>query len=185
MGWLDDLNKSRVYNYRCVDKDDPNYMLSGTKEELNALTVELGEDALLKFEPGDKPKILVDGELLQYEYAGFEPIEVGLVTKVVFEKNGRKGIRIKDQNGKTTIRSMTRENLLKGKGVKVTGDKLDHKGNKTGKKSYEVESTLTKACREESNKVKAKEVHSRLTGMKRNIEYQNHLAKERRKGRKK
>jgi hypothetical protein len=104
---------------------------------------------------------------------------------VVFEKNGRKGIRIKDQNGKTTIRSMTRENLLKGKGVKVTGDKRDHKGNKTGQKSYEVESTLTRACRDESNKVKAKEVHSRLTGMKRNIEYQNHLAKEKRKGRKK
>lgn len=182
MGWLDDLNKNRVFHYRCVDIPEPEYTLSGTQDELKKL---VGEQVDLTFSPGDKPKILVDGEELQYEYGGFDPVKLNQTMKVVFEKNGRKGIRIKDGDGKQTVRSMSRENLLKGKGVKITGDKRDAQGNLTGEKSYEVDSALTKACREESNKVKAKEVHRRLTGMKQNIEYQAHLAKERKKGRKK
>jgi len=179
MGWLDDLNKKRVYNYRQVDNSD--FVISGNQSELNEI---VGEGAELKFESGEKAIVLVDGEPKEFEYAGFDSIQMNLTTKVPFEKNGRKGVKTTFGDGSKVVRSQTRENLFKGKGVNITGDKRDAKGNKTGGKAYEVESQLTKGCKEASDKVKVKEVHSRLTGMKKSIEYQSHLAKEKKKGKK-
>lgn len=178
MGWLDDLNKERVYNYARADEADPCEMISGTKDDLM-------KTFNSEIECSSGEVLVCPQTSYKYVYAGFQPIKLGLATKIVFEKNGRKAVRMRDSDGKTTIRSMTRENYMKGKGVKVTGDKRDSKGEKTGQKSFEVQSSLTKGCREASNKAKAKEVHGRLTGMKANIEYQNHLAKEKAKGKKK
>lgn len=179
MGWLEDLNKERIYNYRCnIDSD---FVLSGTKEELNEL---VGDEVELKYEPNDVASVLVDGEDLLFTYAGFDPIKTGLVTKIVFEKNGRKGLRIVDGDGKQTVRSMSRENLLKGKGVTITGDKRDARGELTGEKSYEVDSILTKACRAKSDEVKKEEVYKRVKGMEHQVRAQIHQDKENKKRRK-
>jgi len=51
-------------------------------------------------------------------YKGTTPQKLGLVTKTTFEKNGRKAIRTHFDDGRTAIRSQTKENVLKGKGTK-------------------------------------------------------------------
>jgi len=82
MGWLDDLNAERIYNYRKVG--DPESTCSAT---LAAFQEEFGPD--IKGEPGEK--IYIDG--VEYEYAGFEPVKFTIGTQIAFEQNGRKAYR--------------------------------------------------------------------------------------------
>ncbi len=159
MGWLEDLAKTTVFKFRSTT--DPSDEVFGTSEEL---TEAFGSE--VKGEPGEKIKVETDEGILEFEYAGFEPKELGIMTKIVFEKNGRKAVRINHGDGKTVVRSMTRENLMKGKGIKETGDKHDASGNKTGQKSYEIDSALTKGCREASEKTKAQIFQNRLHAWK-------------------
>lgn len=49
-------------------------------------------------------------------YNGTEPRKIGLMTKTTFEKNGRIGIKTNFSNGKSSVRSMTKENTMNGKG---------------------------------------------------------------------
>lgn len=177
MGWLDNLNEDRIFKYLPLDEKNPCEAVTGNKKQLSK-TFAVNVEGI----PGE---VLKDPKTeYRYAYAGFEPVALGLVTKVVFEKNGRKAIRIKDQEGKTTTRSMSRENLLNGKGVTITGEKRDAKGELTGKKSYEVTSSLTKACREQSNEVTKHEVVKRVKVMQHQVKHQAHLDKEKRKGKK-
>lgn len=172
MSWLNDYSKTTVYNYRSMDENDPCKMVSGTAEQLSET---FGID--VKGEPGEQLQCLQTS--YRYSYAGFEPRQLGIMTKTTFEKNGRKGVRINHGDGKSTTRSMTRENLLKGKGVKVTGEKRDAQGNTTGQKAFEVESSLTKGCNEASVKAKGDILGNRLKHMKHEIAVANHNAKER------
>lgn len=149
MGWLEDFAKATIYDYRSTDDE----VLSETLDTLSTLS---GVD--LKGAPGESFKF----DLKTFYYAGFQPKKLGITTRVIFEKNGRKGIRIKSGDGKQVVRSMSRENLLKGKGVTITGDRRDFRGDKTGKKSYEIESVLTKSAKEASDKIKEKGLYNKI-----------------------
>lgn len=162
MGWLEDLSKTTIYKFRSLE--DPSNEVFGTSDEL---TEAFGFE--VKGEPGEKLRIETDEGTLEFEYAGFEPRQLGIMTKIVFEKNGRKAVRINHGDGKSVVRSMTRENLLKGKGIKETGDKHDASGNKTGQKSYEVDSALTKGCKEASEKAKSQIFQNRLHAWKKEL----------------
>ena len=174
MGWLEDLSKTTIYNFR--NTEDTEDLVQGTSEQLTeAFQQEV------KGEPGEKFEVeFENGEKVTYEYAGFQPHKLNIMTKITFEKNGRKGVRVNHGEGKSTVRSMTRENLLKGKGVKETGYKRDAKGELTGEKSYEVDSALTKGCQEASNKAKAEIFHNRMQGFKNQVAKEN-AAKRRKK----
>ena len=174
MGWLEDLAKETIYIYRPMGQEDPCESIRGTLEQLkDTFGLEV------KGEPGEV--LLCPQTSHKYQYGGFEPKKLGIMTKVTFEKNGRKGIRIDHGDGKSVTRSMTRENLFKGKGVKFTGEKRDAKGETTGKKSYEVESSLTKGCAEASLKEKGDMLGNRLKMMKHQINVANQKDKTRSK----
>ena len=170
MSWLEDLNKKRVYNYR--SKTDPEEIISGTKENLSTIFM-----TPPTCESGDKVRLdnLIESEEAydEYEYAGFEPIRMGGMTKVTFEKNGRKAVRIDLGNGKTVVRSMTRENLMKGQGIRITGKKRDNKGELTKKLTFEIDSSLTKGCQEASTKETAKRVNNQMNSLKNYTEAAN------------
>ena len=128
MNWLRDLQKDTVYNY--VDEETGD-KISGTKDIL-----EEHFNQKLRCEPGDVVKI----EGGTFRYAGFEPHELGMMLKSTFEKNGRKAVRTYHSNGKQSVRSMTKDNYLKGRGS---------------------DSALTKGCVEASTKAKAEILQSR------------------------
>lgn len=48
-------------------------------------------------------------------YRGSEPRSINIMTKMTFEKNGRKGIRTTFADGSSSTRSQTKENALNGK----------------------------------------------------------------------
>lgn len=83
------------------------------------------------------------------DYAGFEPRQLGGMTKTVFEKNGRVGVRTKFGDGKSVIRSKTKENVLKGKGT---------------------QSVLTKGCRDASDKARKEIVRARYNEMMKGVQ---------------
>jgi hypothetical protein len=173
MGWLEDLSKTTIYNYR--NQEDREDLIQGTSTELSELFCQE-----VKGEPGEVLEVeFENGEKAKFEYSGFEPHKVNIMYKTTFEKNGRKGVRVSTGDGKSHVRSMTRENLYKGEGVNETGMKRDAKGELTGEKSYEVDSALTKGCREASDKAKTEMLRSRLQGFKKQVSMQN--AKRRKK----
>jgi len=128
MGWLAELDKERIYQYR---NEETGSVISGNKEFFRK---EIGED--LTFAPGDN--FFLHGD--NYAYAGFLPNKLSIMTKITFEKNGRKGLKVTNSNGKHWVRSMSKENYMNGKGT---------------------ESVLTNGCREASNKVKEKMVRKK------------------------
>lgn len=95
MGWLDDLNKERVFIYESTE---------GTvvKGNLDALKEWCG--VTLNGEPNETFEF--EGET--FERKGFEPTKLSMSTKVAFEQNGRKGYKI----GNDYI-SATKENYMK------------------------------------------------------------------------
>lgn len=131
MSWLNELNKDTIYKYTCECGEEP-ITISGTKEDLRALF-----DTEPTFSHGDT----IHYQGMDFTYSGFEPRKLGIMTKTVFEKNGRKGIQVTHSNGKQSYRSQSRENYLLGKGTK---------------------SVLTKGCQEASNKVKEKMVRQKF-----------------------
>lgn len=174
MGWLEDLSKTTIYKYR--NENDAEDLIEGTSAELAEI---LGQE--VKGEPGEVLKVeFENGEVVNFAYAGFHPHKVNIMYKTTFEKNGRKGVRVNTGDGKSHVRSMTRENLYKGKGVNETGMKRDAKGELTGEKSYEVDSALTKGCQEASNKAKAEIFRNRMQGFKKQVAREN-AAKRRKK----
>ena len=123
MDWLSKLHDETLFRYR-----------NSRTDEVICVPLSLLEEWLnisIKGEPGEEFYFAGD----RYTYAGFEPRKLNIMTKITFEKNGRKALKIKDADGQESIRSMSKENYLKGKGTK---------------------SVLTKACKEASNKEKLK-----------------------------
>jgi len=169
MNWISDLANETIYNYRSIVGE----VISGTAEELSEIA-----DRKVTGEPGNT-FMFADHV---YTYAGFQPKKLGIMTKTVFEKNGRKGMKILHSDGSSATRSMTRENLFKGKGVQITGDKRDAKGEKTGEKAYEVQSSLSRGCQDASDKAKGEILRGRLTHMKQEITMANQMAKASKKG---
>lgn len=130
MDWLKKLNEETVYNYRNTDTGE---ILQLTKQEIRNW---------IELEPTTVPgsEFCVGG--VRYEYAGFEPRKLNIMTKITFEKNGRKGLRVKTAQGGQSVRSLSKENYLKGKGTK---------------------SVLTKGCTEASNKEKERMVRKKYS----------------------
>lgn len=153
MSWLEDSAKKIVYKYKRAD----DVVISGTLEELAEQT-----GLNLKAEYKESFEYLGD----TYTYNGFVPREHSIMTKIVFEKNGRKAVRIQHTNGKSHVRSMSKENFLNFKGVKKTEKKYDSKGNDTGKRRIEVESVLTKGAKEAAAKTTENVVQNKLKQMK-------------------
>lgn len=89
--------------------------------------------------------------LFPCKFARVEPRKLGIMTKIQFEKNGRIGLKTKFANGKTTTRSMTKENVMNGKGT---------------------DSVLTKSCLEHTRKEQHKMVNKQYNQMKSDIERQ-------------
>jgi hypothetical protein len=132
MGWLKELENERIYHYR---NERTGVVMSHDKD---FFYYEMGKN--LAFEPGDY--FFLHGD--KYVYAGFVPDRLNLMTKITFEKNGRKGLRVKNSDGKQWVRSMSKENYMNGKGT---------------------ESVLTKGCREKSDKVKEQIVRKKYQGL--------------------
>jgi hypothetical protein len=130
MSWIDELQRETVYQYTNRDTGET---FSATKEILEE---QLG--VKLTCSPGDS----FEHEGGVYHYAGFEPRKLGMMMKTTFEKNGRKAVRIKHGNGTQAVRSMSRDNYLKGKGT---------------------DSVLTKGCREASAKKKEEIVRQKYS----------------------
>ena len=151
MNWLEDLNKKTVYKYVVEGSDlEPLY---ATRDELLELT---GSEPTC--EPGDKFSLEDEnGKELVFSYAGFIPRKLDMMTKVTFEKNGRKGIAVNFGDGKIAKRSQTKENYMNGKGTA---------------------SVLTKACKEASEKAQKEYVHKRLKSTLHEMKRDAHAAKQ-------
>lgn len=155
MGWLEDMSNDTIYNYRDQSSGD---VIKGTRSQL--------EDYFgcsLKCEPGEEASLNVPLPR-KYLYAGFEPNKLGITTKMTFEKNGRTGVRTRFSDGKQYVRSMTKEQAMKGKGT---------------------ESVLTKDCKVASEKAKEKYVHKRIKQTINELKHEAHVAKEAKRGGKK
>lgn len=123
MDWLSKLHKETLFRYKNTET-----------QEIISVPLDVLEEWLeipVKGEPGES--FYISGVL--YTYAGFEPRKLNITTKITFEKNGRKALRINNSDGTTTVRSITKDNYIKGKGTK---------------------SVLTSACTQASNKEKEK-----------------------------
>ena len=163
MSWLEKEAEKTVYKY----KSEAGTIISGTLAELIEKTG-LGLEAKYQetFEYlGDK-----------YTYNGFEPKQNNIMTKIVFEKNGRQAVRIQHTNGKSHVRSMTKENLLNGVGAKKTETRYDHKGNAKGS-GAEQTSVLTKDFKQHTDKLKENQVQQSLKDMKQVIAQSNSRSK--------
>ncbi|RLD04712.1 MAG: hypothetical protein DRI65_10205 [Chloroflexota bacterium] len=141
MEWLKDRHKDTIYFYRIIRT---------SVDELEHLDSVVGGppsywehflDEVPKYNPGE---ILKFGDF-EYQYAGFEGKKLGGMTKVVYEKNGRKALKI-STDGKHSYRSMTKDNYINGKGT---------------------DEVLTKGCAETSNKEKQKILHNKMEQFKR------------------
>ena len=151
MGWLDDLNKSRTFVYKSEDGEtiqcDHDFLVAQSGDE--------------NFDPCPNTEFEYEGKV--YSYAGFEPTQLSIMTKIQFEKNGRKGMLTRFADGGQTTRSMTRERYYQGKGT---------------------DSVLTKGCREVSDKVLKNIEHTKMSFMNRVMKQEIHTAKEAKRGRK-
>lgn len=159
MNWLEDLNRERTFTYReKLDSTDGDF-ISGTPDEIEELISQK-----LKFDPGET----FEYQGKTFHYSGFSSIKMSLTTRVTFEKNGRKAILTKLPDGKIVARAMTKENLLNGKNVvkKAKGEASN------GKDGYRIESVLTKACKEHTDKQKKLQVVSKYKSVMKNIEQQ-------------
>ena len=160
MSWLNEIEDNINYIYKHSDNDS----LCGTKAELREYT---GKD--LQFSADDSFEL--DGKT--YTYSGFKPYASGIMTKVVFEKNGRKGIMVKMADGTKSVRSMTRELLYRGKAkINETETRYDEKGRAKGK-GKEVESVVTKGFAEFKKKTEQKVFHNKINQMKKVIAQSN------------
>lgn len=92
MGWLSDIE--RDFKYECI--------VCG---ELSIRTLKASDPSYLD------DRLCSCGS--PAKYAGFEPMELHLRTKVAFEHNGRKGYAISDGKGSVTYRSATRDHYEK------------------------------------------------------------------------
>ncbi len=160
--WAESAKKI-VYNYKRED----GVLMSGTLSELMSKTE-------LELEAKYQETFTYLGDT--YTYCGFEPRESNVMTKIVFEKNGRKAVRIQHTNGKSHVRSMTKENLLNGKGAKKTETRYDHKGNAKGS-GAEQTSVLTKDFKQHTDKLKENQVQQSLKNMKQVIAQSNSRSK--------
>jgi hypothetical protein len=97
MSWLEDDFNNTVFNYKAEDGTK----ISGTVKHLSELT-----GAEVKGQPGEV--IVLDG--MEASYAGFEPSKIAIKTAVVFEKNGRKAVAMRDRDGKMSYVSQTKIN---------------------------------------------------------------------------
>lgn len=148
MSWLEDLSKETIYQYRDEVSEE---LVSGTKEELSEF---FGHDLLC--EPGEEAILHAGDGSIKYIYAGFLPRELGITTRVSFEKNGRVGLRTKFADGKQYVRSKTKELAMEGKGT---------------------DSILTRQCREASKKAEEKIVHDRAKATIKHLSKQAQMAK--------
>jgi hypothetical protein len=187
MNWLEDLNKRTLFIYK--NKDNPEEKVVADTETLTTyfelenfdpnpgtvFTVDKfvfrSEDEwakrFFKLMAFIRRKVFAilkkeDKNLLTFEYAGFEPLSTGIMTKVVFEKNGRKAVKTQFGDGQQVIRSATKEAYYKGKGT---------------------DSVLTKGCREASDKVKEQITHGRAKMMHKELQLHAHQIKQRGKRR--
>ena len=163
MSWLEDSAKKIVYNYVRADE----VLISGTLDELIEKT-----GLNLKAEYKETFNYLGD----TYTYCGFEPRENNIMTKIVFEQNGRKAIKVQHTDGKCHVRSMTKENLLKGVGAKKTEVRYDHKGIAKGS-GTEQTSVITKDFKRHTDKLKENQVQQSLKDMKQVIAMSNARSK--------
>ena len=160
MSWLNEIGDKVNYIYKHTDDD----YICGTKAEFKE-----NLDKELQFTAGDAFDL--DGKT--YTYAGFKPYESGIMTKIVFEKNGRKGIRVKMADGTKSVRSMTRELLYRGKAEVNDSDiRYNEKGEAKGR-GKEVESVVTKGFAEFRKKNQEKIVHQKVKQMRTLIEQSN------------
>ncbi len=97
MEWLKQINKDRIYTYIGPEGEE-------IKGKLKDITKEL---ALQKELEGD-PHETFEYEGVVFTRVGFSAAKLNMATKVVFEKNGRKGYKI----GNDYI-SATKENYMK------------------------------------------------------------------------
>lgn len=163
MSWIEDEAKRTIYNY----KGNLGGHLSGTLEDLSS---KCGKDLIGQYEE----TFTYEGE--NFSYSGFNPKESNIMTKIVFEKNGRKAIRVKHTDGKSHVRSMSKENLLRGKGARKTETRYDEKGHAKGR-GVEVESVFTKDFKEHTNKIKENNIQQSLKDMKKVIAQSNARSK--------
>lgn len=130
MSWLDELNKSRLFVYR--NASNPEDEIIGNTETLQGLS------GISDLDPNPGTKFEFEGQT--FEYAGMVPANIGMMSKVVFEKNGRKAVRTQFGDGQQVVRSATKEAYYKGKGS---------------------DSVLTKGCKEASEKAKQNIIQGR------------------------
>ncbi len=123
MDFLKERHDRTIYHYKTDES-----IVSGTPQELAEY---FGKDLL--FEPGE----VVQHYTEDYQYAGFDPLSMSLTTKVAYEQNGRKAIRVTSPGGHIQHRSLTKDRMLE-----------------SGKQDKETKSVLTKACSETYAKAK-------------------------------
>jgi hypothetical protein len=71
-----------------------------------------GKRELVRCKASEQPVApVVEGH--EFEHRGFLPVKMGGCTKVEYEQNGRKGIRITDGNGGVQHRAKTKDTYLK------------------------------------------------------------------------
>lgn len=100
IGWLKDLNDNAVYRFKFEDET----IIHGTLKQLSDLS-----GVSVKGNPGEV--ITVEG--LKASYAGFEPHKIGQKSEIVYEKNGRKAVAIRDRDGSMRYISETKRHYQK------------------------------------------------------------------------
>jgi len=95
MNWISSINKTRVYHYKGTDESQ----ISGPLDEMSEVI-----GVALEGDPGEQ----FEHDGVTYTRSGFEPVTLGLATKVVFEKNGRKAYKVGN-----TYTSATKENYMR------------------------------------------------------------------------
>ena len=126
MDFLKERHERTTYTYKCYESDAS---VSGTPAELDSF---FGKP--LSYEP--KEHIILGGKI--YEYAGFEPMGMSLTTKVAYEQNGRKAIRVVDPSGNIQYRSKTKDKILEAGSQKAEGTSIVTKGFAEAKAKVEA-----------------------------------------------
>jgi hypothetical protein len=121
MSWLEDLHAERIFHY-----DSGEDRITGNIQDLSLLA--------------KKDVVGVPGEMIYvddktYEYAGFDSIKAAQMSKVEFEKNGRKAYRITDSSGKIRYIAKSKHEYLKH--GEIEGKKLQRRGKVTPLKAGE------------------------------------------------
>lgn len=104
----------------------------------------------------------------QCEYMGSSPRQVNIMTKVIFEKNGRIGIKTTLADGKQTVRSMSKEKSIQ---MVERGEAID----KVTKKRKSTDSVYTPAYKKKIDADKKELVRKNHQMMIDNIARENSI----------